>query len=77
MDSSASGLGGCPYAPGASGNVATEDVVYLLNGLGIETGVNLSQLLKASDFIDAQLGRKTASKAGSALRKRDSKTHPT
>jgi hydroxymethylglutaryl-CoA lyase len=70
VDSSASGLGGCPYAPGASGNVATEDVVYLLNGLGIETGVDLPLLLKASDFIDEQLGRKTASKAGCALRKR-------
>ena len=68
IDSSASGLGGCPYAPGASGNVATEDVIYLLQGLGIETGVDLSKLLKASLFIDDALEKETSSKASKALR---------
>ncbi|MBX9620607.1 MAG: hydroxymethylglutaryl-CoA lyase [Alphaproteobacteria bacterium] len=68
IDSSASGLGGCPYAPGASGNVATEDVSYLLEGLGIETGVDLSKLLKASLFIDDVLEKETSSKASKALR---------
>jgi isopropylmalate/homocitrate/citramalate synthase len=67
IDSSASGLGGCPYAPGASGNVATEDVIYLLQGLGIETGVDLSKLLKASLFIDDLLEKETSSKASKAL----------
>jgi isopropylmalate/homocitrate/citramalate synthase len=68
IDSSASGLGGCPYAPGASGNVATEDVIYLLQGLGIETGVDLSKLLKASLFIDDVLEKETSSKVSKALR---------
>lgn len=68
IDSSASGLGGCPYAPGASGNVATEDVIYLLQGLGIETGVDLSKLLKASFFIDHVLEKETFSKVSKALR---------
>lgn len=68
IDSSASGLGGCLYAPGASGNVATEDVIYLLQGLGIETGVDLSKLLKASFFIDHVLEKETSSKASKALR---------
>lgn len=67
IDSSVSGLGGCPYAPGASGNVATEDVVYLLNGLGIKHGVNLKSLLKAGAFIDAAFDRKTLSKVACAL----------
>lgn len=63
VDSSISGLGGCPYAAGASGNVATEDVVYMLNGLGIETGVNLAKLVEASVYIDKFLGeRRSASK---------------
>ncbi|HZV21786.1 MAG TPA: hydroxymethylglutaryl-CoA lyase [Hyphomicrobiales bacterium] len=57
VDSSAGGLGGCPYAKGASGNVATEDVVYLLNGLGIETGVNRSAVIEAARFIYAALGK--------------------
>jgi hydroxymethylglutaryl-CoA lyase len=68
IDSSVSGLGGCPYAPGASGNVATEDVVYLLNGLGIDHGINLDSLLKAAEFIDEKLGRNTTSKSSQALR---------
>jgi hydroxymethylglutaryl-CoA lyase len=65
--SSVSGLGGCPYAKGATGNVATEDVVYMMNGLGIDTGIDLEQLVDAGDFISQQLGRKGASRAGNAL----------
>ena len=67
IDSSVAGLGGCPYAKGASGNVATEDVVYLLNGLGIETGVNLDLLFEAGRFICAQLGREPNSKVARAM----------
>ncbi|HEX4168554.1 MAG TPA: hypothetical protein VHZ55_24080, partial [Bryobacteraceae bacterium] len=67
IDSSVAGLGGCPYAPGASGNVATEDVVYLLNGLGIETGVDLSKLAVAGRAISLALGHPSRSKAGTAL----------
>ena len=62
IDSSVSGLGGCPYAAGASGNVATEDVVYMLKGLGIETDIDLDVLVAASRHIDAVLGRKSGSK---------------
>ena len=68
VDSSISGLGGCPYAPGASGNVSTEDVVYLLNGLGIENGINFKNLLKTAAFIDEHLNHTTTSKASRALR---------
>ncbi|WP_260295920.1 hydroxymethylglutaryl-CoA lyase [Sedimenticola hydrogenitrophicus] len=67
IDSSVSGLGGCPYAKGASGNVATEDVVYMLNGLGIETGVNLPKLLQAGRYISDHLQREPASKVARAL----------
>jgi len=67
IDSSVAGLGGCPYADGASGNVATEDVVYLLNGLGIETGINLQQLITAGNFISEKLGRSNQSKVARAL----------
>lgn len=67
IDSSVSGLGGCPYAKGASGNVATEDVLYMLNGMGIETGVDMSKLLEAGRFISDSLGRLPASKVGRAL----------
>lgn len=67
IDSSIAGLGGCPYAVGATGNVATEDVVYLLNGLGIEHGVQIPELLKASRYISEQLKRDTQSRAGKAL----------
>jgi hydroxymethylglutaryl-CoA lyase len=67
FDSSVAGLGGCPYAAGATGNVATEDVVYMLNGLGIETGVDLDKLLDAAGFICEALGRETNSRAGRAL----------
>ncbi|KAF4379313.1 hypothetical protein F8388_013531 [Cannabis sativa] len=62
VDSSISGLGGCPYAKGASGNVATEDVVYMLNGLGVKTNVDLPKLMKAGDFISKQLSRPSGSK---------------
>jgi hydroxymethylglutaryl-CoA lyase len=65
--SSVSGLGGCPYAKGATGNVATEDVLYMMNGLGIETGIDLDQVVEAGDFISRQLGRKGLSRAGNAL----------
>ena len=64
---SVAGLGGCPYAKGATGNVATEDVVYLMNGLGIETGVNLDQLVEIGDFISRAIGKPSASRAGKAL----------
>jgi hydroxymethylglutaryl-CoA lyase len=67
FDSSVAGLGGCPYAKGASGNVATEDVVYLLQGLGIETGVDLDKLLDAGRFICGILGKTPVSKAAQAL----------
>ena len=65
--SSVSGLGGCPYAKGATGNVATEDVLYMMNGLGIETGIDLDQVVDAGAFISQQLGRKGVSRAGNAL----------
>lgn len=67
FDSSIAGLGGCPYALGASGNVATEDVVFLLQGLSIETGIDMDRLLAAGQFISQQLGREPASKAAKAL----------
>ena len=67
FDSSVSGLGGCPYAAGASGNVATEDVVYLLNGMGHETGIDLPRLGDAGAFISAALGRPNASRVARAL----------
>ncbi|MDV7338532.1 hydroxymethylglutaryl-CoA lyase [Terasakiella sp. A23] len=67
VDSSVAGLGGCPYAKGASGNVATEDVVYMLNGLGIESGVDLEKLCEAGRFISEVINRKPASKVSLAL----------
>ncbi len=66
VDSSVAGLGGCPYAPGASGNVATEDVAYLLHGLGLHSGINMPQLLRAGDYICKQLGRRNHSKVAAA-----------
>ncbi|PWC81721.1 hydroxymethylglutaryl-CoA lyase [Azospirillum sp. TSH100] len=66
VDSSVAGLGGCPYAKGASGNVASEDVLYMLNGLGIETGVDLDKLITAGAFISDAIGRPTASKVARA-----------
>ncbi len=67
LDASVAGLGGCPYAAGASGNVATEDVVYLLDGLGIEHGANLLKLAQTGQWISERLGRANGSKAGRAL----------
>ncbi|HSG22359.1 MAG TPA: hydroxymethylglutaryl-CoA lyase [Azonexus sp.] len=67
FDSSIAGLGGCPYAQGASGNVATEDVVYLLQGLGIETGIDLAKLAIIGDWISSALNRPNGAKAGRAL----------
>ncbi len=66
-DSSVAGLGGCPYAKGASGNVATEDVIYMLDGLGIETGVDLGKVFEAGRFICDALGREPTSKVAKAL----------
>ncbi|XP_030959240.1 hydroxymethylglutaryl-CoA lyase, mitochondrial isoform X1 [Quercus lobata] len=67
LDSSIAGLGGCPYAKGASGNVATEDVVYMLNGLGVKTNVDLAKLMLAGDFISKHLRRPSGSKTATAL----------
>jgi hydroxymethylglutaryl-CoA lyase len=67
VDSSVAGLGGCPYAKGATGNVATEDVIYLLNGLGYETGVDLNRLIDVSQFIMNALQRDNKSKVARAL----------
>ncbi|BCQ54610.1 hydroxymethylglutaryl-CoA lyase [Burkholderia gladioli] len=64
---SVAGLGGCPYAKGATGNVATEDVLYLMQGLGIETGIDLGEVVEAGDFISRAIGRENASRAGRAL----------
>jgi len=66
FDSSVAGLGGCPYAPGASGNVASEDLVYMLNGLGVETGIDLDALIGAGAFICGVLARQTRSKVAQA-----------
>lgn len=66
IDSSVAGLGGCPYASGASGNVATEDVVYMLNGMGIEHGIDLNKLISAGNFISQKLGKDTDSKVARA-----------
>ncbi len=68
VDSAIAGLGGCPYAKGASGNVATEDVVYMLNGLGIKTGIDFDKLLKAGWFISDKLGKAPVSKVSNAMR---------
>lgn len=74
IDASVAGLGGCPYAAGASGNVATEDVVYMLNGLGIDTGIDLERLVEVGQWICGVLGREPATKAGRALTSRKAKT---
>ncbi|MDH3387391.1 MAG: hydroxymethylglutaryl-CoA lyase, partial [Gammaproteobacteria bacterium] len=70
VDSSVAGLGGCPYARGATGNVATEDVVYMLDGMGIATGVDMDRLLDAGRFISDFLGREPVSRAATALLRR-------
>src|SRR6201985_3238548 len=67
VDSAAGGLGGCPFAPGATGNVATEDVVYMLEGMGIETGVDMAKLVAATNAITALIGRAPASRVANAL----------
>src|SRR5690606_26107952 len=67
FDSSIAGLGGCPYAKGATGNVATEDVVYLLHGLGIDTGLDLDALVDAGAFISQALGRPPVSRVSNAV----------
>ncbi len=67
FDSSVAGLGGCPYAKGASGNVATEDVVYMLNGLGIDTGIDLAKLVATGQWICGVIGKEPQSKAGKAI----------
>ena len=74
VDASVAGLGGCPYAPGASGNVATEDVIYMLDGMGISTGVNIALLAAAGQFISQAIGRKSNSRVGLALAARQAKT---
>lgn len=67
IDSAAGGLGGCPYAPGATGNVATEDVVYMLEGMGIKTGVDMDRLLEATNTMSKLIGRPPLSRVASAL----------
>jgi len=67
FDASVAGLGGCPYAKGATGNVGTEDVLFMLNGLGIETGIDIDKLVDAAGYISDLLGRKPVSRSGNAL----------
>lgn len=73
IDAAVAGLGGCPYAPGATGNVATEDVVYMLNGMEIETGIDLEKLAAAGQAISQALGRETQSKAASGIARKASR----
>ena len=70
FDASAGGLGGCPYAPGAAGNLATDDLIYMLNGLGIETGVSLPALSEATAFIADRVGHPLPSRYAQAARPR-------
>ena len=70
IDSAAGGLGGCPYAPGATGNVATEDVLYMLEGMGIRTGVDMTKLVAATNAISKLIGRPPVSRVASALNAR-------
>ena len=67
FDASVAGLGGCPYAKGATGNVGTEDVLFMLEGLGIETGIDLGRLVDAAEYISGVIGRKPVSRTGSAM----------
>ena len=67
FDASVAGLGGCPYAKGATGNVGTEDVLFMLQGLGIETGIDLERLVDAAEYISGVIGRRPVSRTGSAL----------
>eukprot|EP01091_Cochliopodium_minus_P011754 TRINITY_DN3426_c0_g1_i1.p1 TRINITY_DN3426_c0_g1~~TRINITY_DN3426_c0_g1_i1.p1 ORF type:complete len:388 (+),score=110.22 TRINITY_DN3426_c0_g1_i1:111-1166(+) len=75
-DTSVAGLGGCPYAKGATGNLATEDLVYMLNGMGIETGVDLDNLMETGNWISAKLGRQNRSKVSVAITKKKEDTLP-
>ncbi len=75
FDASAGGLGGCPYAPGATGNLATEDLLYMLDGLGVATGVNIDKVLEASRFIEHKIGHALASRYAAALRNKLTDTH--
>jgi hydroxymethylglutaryl-CoA lyase len=70
FDASVSGLGGCPYAAGASGNVATEDLLYLCQGLGLETGLDMEKLIQAGNYINAHLGRDSGSRVALARRRK-------
>jgi len=70
FDASAGGLGGCPYAPGAAGNLATDDLIYMLDGMGIETGVSLTALGQASAFIESKLDHRLPSRVAQAARSR-------
>ena len=67
FDASVAGLGGCPYAKGATGNVGTEDVLFMLNGLGVQTGIDIERLIDAAEYISNVLGRKPVSRTGNAL----------
>ena len=67
IDSAAGGLGGCPYAPGATGNVATEDVVYMLEGMGVATGVDMPKLVAATNVVSGLIGRPPVSRVAAAL----------
>ena len=67
IDAPIAGLGGCPYAKGASGNVATEDVLYMLDGMGIETGIDMDKLIAAATMISGHLGRKPVSRVATAF----------
>jgi hydroxymethylglutaryl-CoA lyase len=70
FDSSAGGLGGCPFAPGAAGNLATEDLVYMLDGLGVRSGIDLARLVSASMFIESRLDHELPSKVYRAERRK-------
>jgi hydroxymethylglutaryl-CoA lyase len=76
FDASAGGLGGCPYAPGATGNLATEDLLYMLNGLGVETGIDLDAVLDATEFMAARVGHAPASRYFAAARASRASTPP-
>lgn len=76
VDSSVAGLGGCPYAKGATGNLATEDLVYMLNGMGVETGVDLDALIEVGNWISYQLGRESRSNVGLAITRKREDTIP-
>src|SRR6201999_2332398 len=67
FDASAGGLGGCPYAPGAAGNLATDDLIYMLNGLGVETGVSLAAVSEASKFIASKIDHRLPSRYAQAV----------